>query len=349
MAESRGQNLYGCRLGPYTWHIKGRLEAVTHCTGENALLDWGLSRPYCDAAAAAAAAAAFLALTCLALPCFALYVFSAPGMLCSFIITRAYDKLHTFICRDYIKVEVYIGEAGRVRISSITQAHASMWDSLIVSINETHKLGLQDCLAVFGHVPITKAVKHVKLMDIDTQTSTFTLRFLHTETGQHIEKIVYFIDNDSGNDTRTAAGIKQIFDRMFRIAAEKRHLSPVQVATVEYPCTLVDWLILVGVTLPALCYLHRPVLHCIFSLVPNPVGATLETWLNSDRVLLLIILAEFVTHALETVFFIVPRLKYYRVPGEFVPEWLLLGLLEGYGPARRLDAQARALGEGSVA
>ncbi|CAI4057778.1 hypothetical protein SUVZ_02G5810 [Saccharomyces uvarum] len=224
-----------------------------------------------------------------------------------------------------------------------------MWDSLIVSINETHKLGLQDCLAVFGHVPITKAVKHVKLTDIDTQTSTFTLRFLHTETGQHMEKIVYFIDNDSGNDTRTAAGIKQIFDRMFRIAAEKRHLSPVQVATVQYPCTLVDLLIIVGVTLPALCYLHRPALHCIFSLVPGPVGATLERWLDSDRVLQLIILAEFVTHGLETIFFTVPRLKYYRVPGEFVPEWLFLGLLEGYGPARRLDVQARALGEGSVA
>ncbi|KAJ4159576.1 hypothetical protein NW754_011156 [Fusarium falciforme] len=43
-----------------------------------------------------------------------------------------------------------------------------------------------------------------------------------------------------------------------------------------------------------------------------------------------------------------PGSKYYRVPGEFVPEWLLLGLLEGYGPARRLDTKARTLGEGSV-
>lgn len=140
-----------------------------------------------------------------------------------------------------------------------------MWDSLIVSINDTHKLGLEDCLAVFGHVPITKAVKHVRLTEIDTQTSTFTLKFLHTETGQNIEKIIYFIDNDTGNDTRTATGIKQIFNKMFRIAAEKRKLSLIQIDTVEYPCTLVDLLILVGVALPPLCYLYRPALHAIFS------------------------------------------------------------------------------------
>ncbi|AJU71577.1 AFH_G0013230.mRNA.1.CDS.1 [Saccharomyces cerevisiae] len=223
-----------------------------------------------------------------------------------------------------------------------------MWDSLIVSINDTHKLGLEDCLAVFGHVPITKAVKHVRLTEIDTQTSTFTLKFLHTETGQNIEKIIYFIDNDTGNDTRTATGIKQIFNKMFRIAAEKRKLSLIQIDTVEYPCTLVDLLILVGVALPPLCYLYRPALHAIFFLVPNPVGSTLEAWLHSDLVLRLIIVAEFLTHALETLIFVVPRLKYYRVPGEFVPEWLLLGLLEGYGPARRLDTKARTLGEGSV-
>ncbi|CAI4059409.1 hypothetical protein SKDZ_04G6670 [Saccharomyces kudriavzevii ZP591] len=224
-----------------------------------------------------------------------------------------------------------------------------MWDSLIVSINDRHKLGLEDCLAVFGHVPITKAVKHVRLKEIDTQTSTFTLKFLHTDTGQNIEKIVYFIDNDSGNDIRTAAGIKQVFDRMFRIAAEKRNLSPVQIDTVEYPCTLTDLLIIAGVALPSLCYFYRPALHALFSLVPNPVGAALEKWLDSDRVLQVIILAEFLTHALETLIFIVPRLKYYRVPGEFVPEWLLLGLLEGYGPARRLDAKVRTFGEGSAA
>ena len=107
-------------------------------------------------------------------------------------------------------------------------------------------------------------------------------------------------------------------------------------------------MILVGVALPPLCYLYRPALHAIFFLVPNPVGSTLEAWLDSDLVLRLIIVAEFLTHALETLIFVVPRLKYYRVPGEFVPEWLLLGLLEGYGPARRLDTKARTLGEGSV-
>ena len=78
------------------------------------------------------------------------------------------------------------------------------------------------------------------------------------------------------------------------------------------------------------------------------MGSTLEACLDSDLVLRLIIVAEFLTHAFETLIFVVPRLKYYRVPGEFVPEWLLLGLLEGYGPARRLDTKARTLGEGSV-
>lgn len=60
--------------------------------------------------------------------------------------------MHTFICRDYIKVEVYIGEAGRESPSG-SRAHKgtpSMWDSLIVSINETHKAGPADCLAVFA-------------------------------------------------------------------------------------------------------------------------------------------------------------------------------------------------------
>lgn len=102
------------------------------------------------------------------------------------------------------------------------------------------------------------------------------------------------------------------------------------------PNNILDWLIIGLVCLPTLCYLNRSILHYLFNW-NGYLSSILIPILDDDTVLITIIILEFVTHAIETCMFLVPKLQSYKVPSKLWYRWIIFGVIEGYGPVRRID------------
>lgn len=51
-------------------------------------------------------------------------------------------------------------------------------------------------------------------------------------------------------------------------------------------------------------------------------------------------LLEVLMHLAETLIFLRPKLQFYRVPPDFLIEWYLFGILEGFAPVKRLSRMA---------
>lgn len=132
-----------------------------------------------------------------------------------------------------------------------------------------------------------------------------------------------------------------IFHETHRHVTNKNNMAPWSIDKVIGPNSLVDWLIILGVCLPSLCYFYRPVLYILFAWDTH--SKTVLHWLDNDKVLLAIIILEFFTHAMETWRFLIPQLKFHRVHPAIWPQWLFWGLLEGYGPVRRLKSYTATL------
>ncbi|CCK69712.1 uncharacterized protein KNAG_0C06160 [Huiozyma naganishii CBS 8797] len=189
---------------------------------------------------------------------------------------------------------------------------------------------LQDILFVYGGVQ--RHITSVELRTVDRDNLTIDYSCSH---GSMMEKSVTIPEKfRSANSTDAVRA-------MAHEACQVRGLSPYEIREVIPPNTVLDWLIVGGVFLPTLCYVYRPALYCLGKLPLFP--AAVLALLDNDRVLLAIIVLEFVAHAAETLFIVVPKLQYYRTRSQDRTAWLLLGLLEGYGPARRLDDRARAI------
>lgn len=196
---------------------------------------------------------------------------------------------------------------------------------LLADMNKKHKLALEDYLYVFGGV--SEKVINVRLLNIDSQC--MTILFNHKDIEYDIEKAIIF---EPPLKDRSEAVAR--LNHMAHEAAAKRQLAPFQVNDMAYPGSVMEYLVILGVFLPILCYKFRPLLYRL------PIPLHVCQLLDSDAVLRTIILLEFLTHLAETLIFLKPKLHFYRVPPDFLIEWYLFGMLEGFAPLKRLTRMA---------
>ncbi|CCD26269.1 uncharacterized protein NDAI_0H00950 [Naumovozyma dairenensis CBS 421] len=204
------------------------------------------------------------------------------------------------------------------------------------------QVALEDILEVFGCIPTLK-VSGIKLKEIDSDS--FTIQYRYNDDLEHPMDVLIPIDNEKYGDGSDPEEMDEILTNIGTDATKSRGLSSFQINEVKCPSSLVDWLIILGVTLPTLCYLYRPVLYYLFECIPSfgysNIKETLVTILDDDFVIIMIIISEFVIHFVETWFLLRPKLLYYRVPTDFILEWYFFGILEGYGPVKRLEQLAQ--------
>lgn len=195
---------------------------------------------------------------------------------------------------------------------------------LLANMNKKHKLALEDYLYVFGGVSSSEKVLNVRLLNLDSQC--MTILFNHKDIEYDIEKIIIFEPPLEDRSEATAR-----LNRMAREAAAKRHLAHFQINDMVYPQSFIEYLVLLGVFLPMLCYKFRPLLYWL------PIPLHIRQWLDNDVILRTIMLLEVLMHLAETLIFLRPKLQFYRVPPDFLIEWYLFGILEGFAPVKRLS------------
>lgn len=199
--------------------------------------------------------------------------------------------------------------------------------SIVTHMNKDHKIALEDYLYIYGNVPITDDIRRVRLLNIDLDL--MTIQFNHEDIEFDIEKAIIF--NPPLKDWSEAKGR---LVKMAHEAADKRHLSYIQVNDMCYPSSLVEYLIIVGVSLPVVCYYFRQVLYWL------PFPSVVIEFLDNANVLRSIIIVAIALHLLETWFLLKPKLEFYRVPTDFLIEWYIFGILEGYPTVKRLKKMA---------
>ncbi|CCE62203.1 hypothetical protein TPHA_0C00460 [Tetrapisispora phaffii CBS 4417] len=197
----------------------------------------------------------------------------------------------------------------------------------ITAFNANHRLALTDILYFYGHVPITSKITAVRLLSYDLQS--MTIRFHHNEVEFDIDKLIVF-----ETPLTQLSDFTVYIDKMVRKAAKERNYSHIQINEVVYPNNIVEYIIIVAVFLPLMCYFYRPLLHLL------PLPEFIKEFLDNDFILIAIEALAIITHILETYILLRPKLKFYRVPTDFLIEWYALGLLEGYAPAKRLEQLA---------
>lgn len=200
---------------------------------------------------------------------------------------------------------------------------------IVTHMNKDHKLALEDYLYVYGGVPITKKIKHVRMHSIELEC--MTLQFMHDDIDYDVEKTILF--QPALKDWSEA---KSKLVTMAHEAAAKRNLSHIQINDMSYPDTVVEYIVIIAVLLPFICYKWRKVLWWL------PIPSSVASFLDNDNVLRGVMLFAFLTHLLESWALLRPKLNFYRVPTDFLVEWYLFGLLEGFAPVKRLERMARA-------
>ncbi|KAL3237409.1 uncharacterized protein RNJ42_00943 [Nakaseomyces bracarensis] len=125
--------------------------------------------------------------------------------------------------------------------------------------------------------------------------------------------------------------------RLAHAASKKQGKTYDKLDRVLYPCTVADFAVIALVLLPIFSYAYRPFLHVLF---PSwlPLIGRLGNFLDNDKILLAVIILEFAIHIAEVVFVLWPLLYHYRITEspDLLTEFLFYGILEGYGPIRRM-------------
>lgn len=202
--------------------------------------------------------------------------------------------------------------------------------AIIAHMNRDHRLALEDYLYVYGKVPITSHIRFVRMQNIELEC--MTLQFTHKELETDVEKIILLEPPlKDWNEARPR------LVEMAHSAAAKRGLSTIQVNDMRYPSTVAEYALICAIFLPFLCYKFRGLLQWL------PLPSVVLKFLDNDQVLGGIIIFAIVAHFIEVVAILRPKLHFYRVPTDFLIEWYVFGMLEGYPCIKRLDRLAGEL------
>lgn len=201
----------------------------------------------------------------------------------------------------------------------------------IAKWNTERAHNLKDILCVYGKVK--QRPYAVKLQGVDAQA--MELNFKNHESDTQMTKFVDIRDQLEG----VSPDYNEVVMSLARQSARKLNKSFNKLDKVLYPCGVADLLVILAVLLPPLCYLYRPLLHWLFP-PQAPVLGQLGQLVDSDYRLLAVIVLEFAIHAGEVYLGLWPLLHYYRITEspDLLIEYTLFGLLEGYGPIRRLKS-----------
>ncbi|CUS23748.1 LAQU0S11e03400g1_1 [Lachancea quebecensis] len=194
-------------------------------------------------------------------------------------------------------------------------------EGIVAHMNKSHKIALEDYLFAYGHVRMDEKIAHVRLESISL--THMTILFNHFDVEFEIEKVILF---EPPLEDWSEARPRLV--EMSKAAAKKRGYSHVQINEMSYPDSLVDYMIILFVFFPLACYIRRDLLNYVPFVGP---------YFNNDALLIGIQTAAFVIHLFECIFLLKPKLDFYRVPTDFLIEWYLFGMLEGYGPVRRFN------------
>lgn len=207
---------------------------------------------------------------------------------------------------------------------------AAAQQAIVAHMNRDHRLALEDYLYVYGKVPITSHIRFVRMQSIELEC--MTLQFTHKEIDTDVEKTILLEPPlKDWNEARPR------LVEMAHTAAAKRGLSTIQVNEMSYPMTIPEYALICAVFLPLVCYKYRRVLYWL------PLPSSVAGFLDNDVVLGSVMLFAVVAHVIEVLTILRPKLRFYRVPTDFLIEWYLFGILEGYPCIKRLNRLARHL------
>lgn len=193
-------------------------------------------------------------------------------------------------------------------------------------MNKDHKLAVEDYLAVYGEVKVDNKIANIILRDIELDH--MSIGFNHFDIEFEIMKV---IELDPPLES-----FKQARERlvtMAKHAAKARGYSHFQINEMSYANCPYDYAIVSLVLLAAAAYFF-PAL--VFGVLAQAVPGSVIEFLKS--ITARVFYATVVIHLAETLVFMVPLLKKYRVPLDFKLEWLVASMLEGYGAKRRFMA-----------
>ncbi|SCV02736.1 LAMI_0H02498g1_1 [Lachancea mirantina] len=194
-------------------------------------------------------------------------------------------------------------------------------EGIIAHMNKSHKLALEDYLYAYGKVPITDKIANVRLLSIDL--THMVIQFNHFDVEFEIEKTVAF---EPAIEDWTQARPRLV--EMAKVGAKQRGYSHIQINEMSYPKTVREYTILALVFLPLACYYKREFLNYIPVVGPR---------MNNGALLIGIQVAAFAIHILECIYILKPKLDFYRVPTDFLIEWYLFGMLEGFPAIQRFN------------
>lgn len=206
-----------------------------------------------------------------------------------------------------------------------------MEQKILAHMNKDHKLALEDYLAVYGDVKVDSLVSDIKLKALEKDK--MLISFKKEGIDFEIEKPIA-IDppmKDIASEART-----RLVD-MAKKAAAKRGYLHIQIKEVVYPNKFMNYVIL-GLVYVMIFAFFKPHLFYVTFLQNylkvsphNSVLVFLKKY-NSE-----IFYATLVAHIGESMFWLMPKLRKYRVPTDIKLEWLVACLFEGFGAIRRFN------------
>lgn len=193
--------------------------------------------------------------------------------------------------------------------------------------NTERSHNLKDIICVYGKVK--DRPYSIRLVGVEGTALEFSFK-MDESVELQMTKFVDLQKQDEETD-------EEALVRLAHAAAEKLGKRYDALDRVLYPSSIADFAVIVLVLLPPLAYFYRPLLHILF---PSwfPVIGRLGDFLDNTKILLAIIVLEFGIHIGEVVFGLWPLLYYHRITEapDLLTEFLFYGILEGYGPIRRM-------------
>lgn len=196
---------------------------------------------------------------------------------------------------------------------------------ILSHMNKDHKLAIEDYLNVYGNVIINKKIDNIKMTHIGLDH--MVIAFTHDDLDFQIEKPIQF---EPPLKDLSEARVKLV--EMAKYAATKRGYAHFQIADYVYP-NIYQFILIFIIYSPLISYFVPSILQN--SYVLNTLSQTKIDWLlrNSLNITYLTIFI----HVLEVIFIFRPKLVKYRVPTDYLIEWYIAGIMEGFPAIKRFN------------
>jgi len=197
---------------------------------------------------------------------------------------------------------------------------------ILSHMNQQHRLAIEDYLCVYGHVIINNKIDNIKMTQISNESMTIT--FTHDDLDFQIEKPIPFEPPLKDlNESR------ERLIEMAKFAANKRGYSHSQITDYVYP-SLYNYILIFIIYLPLLSWFIPSILKnqlvLTYLLSQSKIDWLLENSLNITYLTISI-------HFFECILIFRPKLNKFRVPTDYLIEWYIAGIIEGFPAIKRFN------------